>query len=83
VRATPETVIKEQFSRVGNSLPDELRKLLDNTSVGKLTPPQRGSTGIEMIALCDKRALRDDAIIGEDIRNELLARKLETIAARM
>ncbi len=83
VRATPETVIREQFSRAGNSLPDELRNLLDRTAVGKLTPPQRGSTGIEMIALCDKRALRDDAIIGEDIRNELLARKLETIAARM
>ena len=83
VRATPETVIKEQFSRAGNSLPDELRNLLDRTPIGKLTPPQRGSTGIEMIALCDKRALRDDAIIGEDIRNKLLARKLETIAARM
>jgi peptidyl-prolyl cis-trans isomerase SurA len=83
VRATPETVIKEQFSRAGNSLPDELRNLLDRTPIGKLTPPQRGSTGIEMIALCDKRALRDDAVVGEDIRNELLARKLETSAARM
>lgn len=81
-RAMPETVVKEQFSRAGASLPDDMREVLEKMPVGRLTAPGRAPTGVEMIALCDKRDARDDNVAGEEIRNELLARKIDAIAAK-
>lgn len=82
VRAMPETVVKEQFSRAGASVPDDMREVLEKTQVGRLTAPGRGPTGVEMLALCDKKDARDDRLAGEDVRNELLARKIDALGAR-
>ena len=82
-RDTPEVVVKAQFGRAGNALPDDLRAVLDKTPIGHLTPAQRGPTGIEMVALCAKRDLRDDAAAGEDIRMELLGKRLDVFGAKL
>ena len=79
-RALPEVAVKEQFSRPANALPDEARVLFEKTGVNRLTPASRGSTGIEMLAICGRRDMRDDTSAGEDIRNELLAKKIDALA---
>jgi peptidyl-prolyl cis-trans isomerase SurA len=81
-RTLPEVAVKEQFSRPANALPDEARALFDKTGVNRLTPPSRGSTGIEMLAICGRRDMRDDKTAGEDIRNELLAKKIDALAEK-
>ena len=35
-----------------------------------------------MIAVCSKIDARDDKLAGEDVRNELLGRKLEALGAK-
>jgi peptidyl-prolyl cis-trans isomerase SurA len=81
-RSLPEVAIKEQFSRAANGLPDDARQLFERTGVGHLTPASRGATGIEMLAICARRDMRDDASAGEDIRNELLAKKIDALAEK-
>ena len=82
VRAMPETAVKEQFSRAGASLSDEMRDVLEKTPVGRLTAPGRVPTGVEMIALCGKKDARDDKIAGEEVRNDLLSQKIDALGAK-
>jgi peptidyl-prolyl cis-trans isomerase SurA len=81
-RSLPEVAVKEQFSRPANALPEEARQMIDKTGVNRLTPPSRAATGIEMLAVCGRRDMRDDTTAGEDIRNELLAKKIDQLAAK-
>jgi peptidyl-prolyl cis-trans isomerase SurA len=81
-RSLPEVAVKEQFSRPANALPEEARQMIDKTGVNRLTPPSRAATGIEMLAVCGRRDMRDDNAAGEDIRNELLAKKIDDLAAK-
>ncbi|MDB5649430.1 MAG: hypothetical protein JWL62_950, partial [Hyphomicrobiales bacterium] len=82
-RGLTDVAVKEQFSRSGNALGAELRDILEKTPVGHLTPPQRGPSGIEMVAVCAKRDVHDDAVAGEDIRQELLSKRLEAVSAKL
>jgi len=82
VRAMPETAVKEQFSRAGASITEEMRGVLEKIPVGQLTEPTRGATGIEMIAVCGKTDARDDRLAGEDVRNELLSLKIDALGAK-
>lgn len=79
-RNMTDTVVRDPMVRSASSLSPELRKVLDNTQVGHLTPPSRGATGIEMLAVC-KKLDRQDATAEENVRNDLLARKLTSEAA--
>ncbi len=81
-RSLPEVAVKEQFSRAANALPEDARQLIDKTGVNRLTPPSRAATGIEMLAVCGRRDMRDDVAAGEDIRNELLSKKIDELAAK-
>ncbi|MEN9708286.1 MAG: hypothetical protein RIQ68_694 [Pseudomonadota bacterium] len=81
-RTLPEVAVKEQFSRAANALPEDARQLIDKTGVNRLTPPSRAATGIEMLAVCGRRDMRDDVAAGEDIRNELLSKKIDELAAK-
>ncbi|MDB5593218.1 MAG: hypothetical protein JWM36_179 [Hyphomicrobiales bacterium] len=82
-RGLTDVAVKEQFSRSGNSLGADLRDILEKTPVGHLTPPQRGPSGIEMVAVCAKRDVRDDVVAGEDIRQELLSKRLDIASAKL
>ncbi len=81
-RSLPEVAVKEQFSRPANALPEEARQMIDKTGVNRLTPPSRAPTGIEMLAVCGRRDMRDDKTAGDDIRNELLSKKIDELAAK-
>ena len=76
-RAMNEVALKEAMTRTSATVPDQLREVLDHTPIGHLTPPQRTPSGIEMIAVCSRKDVRDDNTAGADIRNELLYNRLE------
>ena len=81
-RSLPEVAVKEQFSRAANTLPDDARQLIERAGVNRLTPPSRAATGVEMLAVCGRRDMRDDTAAGEDIRAELLSKKIDELAAK-
>jgi peptidyl-prolyl cis-trans isomerase SurA len=71
-----DTAVKEPITRSASTLNDALRKILDSTPVGKLTPPSRSPQGIEMLAVCNKSD-RQDAAAAENLRNDMVFKKLQ------
>ena len=71
-----DTAVKEPLTRSASTLNDALRKILDSTPVGKLTPPSRSPQGIEMLAVCNKSD-RQDAAAAENLRNDMVFKKLQ------
>jgi peptidyl-prolyl cis-trans isomerase SurA len=76
VSAFRDAAIKEPVTRSSSSLPEGLRKVIDSTSVGRLTPPSRSPQGVEMLAVCNKSD-KQDAAAAETVRNDLVFRKLQ------
>ncbi|MFZ9501169.1 MAG: SurA N-terminal domain-containing protein [Beijerinckiaceae bacterium] len=76
-RGLSDVVVKEPISRSGAQLSGELTAVLERTGVGRLTPPQRGATGVEMLAVCGKSQEGTDGAAAQEIRQMLLARKLK------
>ncbi len=76
-RALRDVAIQPQISRRANTLSPELVATLDRTPVGQLTPPSRGPTGVEMLAVCKKSDSGSGTAASESIRDTLLARKLQ------
>lgn len=81
--ALNDVAVKAQFSRSAEALSPELAEVLQRTQVGRLTPPQRGATGVEMIAVCGKGADSSDGPLAQEIRQTLLARKLKVEGEKM
>ena len=71
-----DTAVKEPITRSASTLNDALRKILDTTPVGRLTPPSRSPQGIEMLAVCNKSD-RQDAAAAENLRNDMVFKKLQ------
>ena len=76
VSAFRDAAIKEPVTRSSSSLPEGLRKIIETTSVGRLTPPSRSAQGVEMLAVCNKSDKQDTAA-AENVRNDLVFKKLQ------
>ncbi|WP_026607337.1 SurA N-terminal domain-containing protein [Methylocapsa acidiphila] len=81
-RAINDVTVRDPFTKTGIELNEPLRKLLDSTPTGHLTPPQRSSSGIEMIALCEKGAPKDDTAARNAISQKILAAHIAADAER-
>lgn len=82
-RGLSDVVVKEQISRSASQLSNELAEMLERTPVGRLTPPQRGSAGVEMLAVCGKAQESGDGAAAQEIRQMLVARKLKAEEERL
>ena len=76
VAAFRDAAIKEPVTRSASALNEALRKVLDATPMGHLTPPSRGAQGVEMLAVCNKSD-RQDSTAAENIRSDLVFKKLQ------
>ncbi len=76
-RALRDVAVQPQISRRANTLSADLLKVLERTPVGQLSPPQRGPTGVEMVAVCGKSEGGNSASASDSVREELLSRKLQ------
>ncbi len=81
VSRLPDSASREQFRRLGSDLSPAFRQLLDQTAVGKLTPPSRTSQGIEMIAVCSKEeASTSDTAARNQVREEMTTAEMRRIS---
>jgi peptidyl-prolyl cis-trans isomerase SurA len=80
-RETPDVAVLDPLYRNSNQLAEQFRNLLEKTPVGHLTLPERGPSGIEMIAVCDKAPSKDDSVARAEISNRLMRARLEADAA--
>ncbi len=81
-RAISDVTVRDPLTKTAIELNEGLRQLLDKTPTGHLTPPQRSSSGIEMIAICNKGAPKDDTAARTAISQKLLAAHIAADAER-
>lgn len=89
-RALPDVTVRDTLTRTAVELGEGLRQLLEKTPTGHLTPPQRSSAGLEMVAVCSKGTAKDTSAARTAIAQKLLAaqfaadsrRRLEKLRAK-
>ena len=71
------SVIRDAVVKTSADIPANLRKVLDDTPIGHLTPPEVTKDGIQMVALCGRKATTIDTPKKQEIRNQMFAKKYE------
>jgi peptidyl-prolyl cis-trans isomerase SurA len=67
--------IREQVIRTSADIPPNLRKVLDDTPIGHLTPPEITKQGVEMVALCARKPTTIDTPKKKEMRDKIYAEK--------
>ena len=67
--------IREPVVKTSADLPPNLRKVLDDTPVGHLTPPEVTKQGVEMVALCSRKPTAIDTPKKREVREKMYAEK--------
>ncbi|HEY8580837.1 MAG TPA: hypothetical protein VIL72_13190 [Beijerinckiaceae bacterium] len=81
-RALKDVAVRPPVTRASAALTDELAQVLERTPVGRLTPPQRNAQGIEMLAICERDKDSSDGAAAQEIRQNLLTKRLEAESDR-
>jgi peptidyl-prolyl cis-trans isomerase SurA len=81
-RALRDVAVREQIVKTSADLAPALRKILDDTAVGKLTNPEVTAQGIEMFALCGKKENRLDAAAKREVRDEMVQEQFQAKSKR-
>jgi peptidyl-prolyl cis-trans isomerase SurA len=76
-RSMQNAAIREMVTKTSADLPPTLRKVLDDTPVGHLTPPEVTKQGIEMVVLCARKQTTIDTPKKREIRDKMYAQKYE------
>jgi len=76
-KSMPNAAIREMVIRTSADIPPNLRKVLDDTPVGHLTPPEVTKQGIEMVALCARKPTTIDTPKRKEMREKMYAQKYE------
>jgi peptidyl-prolyl cis-trans isomerase SurA len=76
-KAMPNATIRDIVVKTSADIPAPLRDLLDKTPIGHLTPPETTRQGVEMVALCARKATKVDTPKKREIRDKMFAEKFE------
>ncbi len=76
-RATPNATIRETVTKTTADIPEPLRKVLDDTPIGHLTPPEVTRQGIEMVVLCSRKPTMIDTPKKREIQEKMYQAKYE------
>jgi peptidyl-prolyl cis-trans isomerase SurA len=76
-RSMANAAVRESVIKTSADIPANLRKILDDTPVGHLTPPEVTKQGIEMVALCSRKPTTIDSPKRKEMRDKMYAKKYE------
>jgi peptidyl-prolyl cis-trans isomerase SurA len=81
-RALREVAVRDAISKSSTDFSDALRKILDDTELGHLTPPEQTGEGIQMFAICSKRETKNESPGMQKARNQIFEQKFGAKAKR-
>ena len=81
-RALRNVIVRDQIKKTSADLPAPLRKILDDTPVGRLTNPEVTPNGIEVFALCARNETTIETAAKRQVREELLNEKFQAQSQR-
>lgn len=64
-------VVKSVGRRLANELPDNMQETIAETSVGRLTPPEKSDEGYVMIAVCAKETVQSTEAAIQEVQQEI------------
>jgi peptidyl-prolyl cis-trans isomerase SurA len=76
-KSMPNAAIRETVTRTSADIPAVLREGLDKTPIGHLTAPEVTKQGVEMVALCGRKATTVDTPKKREVRDKMYAEKYE------
>jgi peptidyl-prolyl cis-trans isomerase SurA len=74
-KSMANAAIREPVIKTSADIPANLRKLLDDTPIGHLTPPEVTRQGVEMVALCGRKPTTIDTPKRKEMRDKMYAEK--------
>jgi len=74
-KSMANAAIRDTVIRTSADIPANLRKVLDDTPVGHLTPPEVTKQGVEMVALCGRKPTTIDTPKKKEMRDKMYAEK--------
>lgn len=77
-RALRDVAVREPINRNSSDLPPQLRDLLGNMEVGRLTAPEVTDQGLQMFALCAKKESADDTPAKREAREQIFTKRFES-----
>lgn len=76
-KSMPNAAIRETVIKTSADIPAPLRKILDDTPIGHLTPPEVTKQGVEMVALCGRKPTSIDTPKRKEMRDKMYMKKYE------
>lgn len=76
-KSMPNAAIREVVTKTSADIPAVLREVLDKTPIGHLTAPEVTKQGVEMVALCGRKATTIDTPKKKEIRDKMFVEKYE------
>lgn len=81
-RALRDVAVREPVSRSTADLGPQLRDLLGNMEVGRLTPPEETPQGVQMFALCQKKESTAESPVKREVRDEIYSKRFDSEAKK-
>ena len=76
-RAVRDVAVRDPLTRSSADLAPQLRELLASMTVGRLTTPDVTPQGLQMFALCNKKASTEDSPAKREAREQIFAKRFE------
>src|SRR5262249_29426280 len=76
-KSMANAAIRAPVIKTSADIPPNLRKVLDDTPIGTLTPPEITKQGVEMVVLCARNPTKIDTPKKKEMREKMYAQKYE------
>jgi peptidyl-prolyl cis-trans isomerase SurA len=77
-RGLRDVAVRDPITKNSADLSPQLRDLLGNIQVGRLTPPEVTAQGLQMFAVCNKKESATDSPQKREMREQLFAKRFES-----
>jgi peptidyl-prolyl cis-trans isomerase SurA len=77
-RGLRDVAVRDPITRNSADLTPQLRDLLGNIQVGRLTPPEVTAQGLQMFAVCNKKESATDSPQKREMREQLFVKRFES-----
>lgn len=81
-RGVRDVAVREPVTRSSADLDAALANLLGSMPVGRLTTPEPTSQGLQMFAVCDKKASKTESPVQREVKDNIFRRRYEREANR-
>ena len=80
--ALPDVAVRDTITRQSADLGEAQRKVLNDTAVGRLTPPDFTPQGVEVFAVCSKTTAKGDTLAKRKARDEIFNERYQALSKK-